>query len=351
MESPEAYIPIDRRRAMAQGRTMPDRTRGTGLFADLSGFTALTDVLVQVLGPKRGAEELPTQLNRVYDAMIAEVHHYGGTVIGFAGDAITCWFDDDDASHATACALAMQQAMQPFAAVPVPGAGTVALAVKVAIAAGSARRFVVGDPAVQRIDVLAGATLDRLAAGEHHAERGEVLLDAEASRQLGARLTVAAWRAGDAPGERFAVVTALAGAVAPTPWPALTPGALDTAEVRAWLLPPVYERLQLGRGEFLTELRPGVSLFLRFGGIDYDRDVAAGSKLDAYVRWVQTVLTQYGGFLIQLTIGDKGSYLYAAFGAPVAHPDDASRAVAAALELRRVPPELACIRNIQIGIS
>ena len=47
----------------------------------------------------------------------------------------------------------------------------------------------------------------------------------------------------------------------------------------------------------------------------------------------------------------KGSYLHAAFGAPVAHDDDSSRAVAAALELRALPAELSYIQTVQIGIS
>ena len=54
---------------------------------------------------------------------------------------------------------------------------------------------------------------------------------------------------------------------------------------------------------------------------------------------------------MQLTIGDKGSYLYAAFGAPVAHEDDAERAMSAVLELRRPPESLNFIDSPQIGIS
>ena len=46
------------------------------------------------LGPRRGAEELTALLNQVYDALIAEVDCFGGSVMGFCGDAITCWFDE-----------------------------------------------------------------------------------------------------------------------------------------------------------------------------------------------------------------------------------------------------------------
>jgi len=50
--------------------------------------------LAQSLGPQHGAEELTRILDLVYDALIGRVDAYGGSVIGFASDAITCWFDD-----------------------------------------------------------------------------------------------------------------------------------------------------------------------------------------------------------------------------------------------------------------
>src|SRR3954451_18564497 len=89
-----AYLPADRLHALAEGAPLPSRARGTVLFADISGFTPLTEALVRTLGPRRGAEELAHQLNQVYDALIAEVDRYGGSVIGCGGDAIICGFDE-----------------------------------------------------------------------------------------------------------------------------------------------------------------------------------------------------------------------------------------------------------------
>ena len=110
---------------------------------------------------------------------------------------------------------------------------------------------------------------------------------------------------------------------------------LNRKQLRPWLLGPVHERLRLGRGDFLAELRPTVALFVRFGGIDYDGDAGAGNKLDAYLRWVQSVVARYDGTLIDVNFGDKGSYLYVNFGAPVAHEDNAERAAATALALHK----------------
>ena len=348
METPAAYISMDRRQALARGVPLPQRTSGAALFADISGFTPLTEALGRTLGPRRGAEELTRCLNQVYEALIAEVDRYGGSVIGFAGDAITCWFDRDAGLRAAACALAMQEAMRQFSALPIPSAQTVTLAAKIAVATGSIRRFAVGDPDVQRIDVLAGATLDRVAAAEHQAATGDVVLDEASVLSAHEAIQVAEWRVEPETGRRFAVVRELPLPVAQAPWPA--PGALPEDQTRPWLLPPIYERLRDGQGEFLAELRPVVTLFLGFSGIDYDAADAA-QRLDAYVRWVQQILDRYGGYLLQIIVGDKGSYLYAAFGAPVAHHDDATRAVAAALELQALPPELSYIGAVRIGIT
>src|SRR5436190_1725222 len=130
MEVLSAYVPLDRRRAMECGGSIVDRVRGAALFADISGFTPLTEALSRALGPRRGVEELTGHLNRVYDALIHEVNRHGGSVIAFAGDAITCWFDDDTGVRATASALGMQVAMSPFSRVALPAGQTIALSVK-----------------------------------------------------------------------------------------------------------------------------------------------------------------------------------------------------------------------------
>ena len=60
-------------------------------------------------------------------------------MISFAGDAITCWLDGDTGLRATACALAMQETMQQFAAVEISFDRIISLAMKVeAMDAGQA---------------------------------------------------------------------------------------------------------------------------------------------------------------------------------------------------------------------
>jgi class 3 adenylate cyclase/tetratricopeptide (TPR) repeat protein len=367
-----AYIPQDRLRALVYGLVLPSHVRGAALFADISGFTPLAEELVQQLGPQRGAEELTALLNRVYDALIDEVEHFGGSVIGFSGDAVTCWFDEagvrrwglgdgestlaltphlpsPSALRALACALAMREAMAQFAAIGMPSGASAAHKVKIAIASGPARRFLVGDPQVQQFDVLAGATLDRLGAILDLAERDDVLVDSQTLAQIGEVVLVAGWREHAQTGVRAAAIGGLAEPAPPSPGPALIPDLLPDAQVRPWLSPPVYTWLRASPDHFLAGLRPAVALMLQFSGIDYDQD-DAGARLDAYIRQIQEILTRYEGILVDVTMADKGGYLYAAFGAPVAHEDDARRAMQAALDLQALSAAPSG-EGVRIGLS
>ena len=200
---------------------------------------------------------------------------------------------------------------------------------------------------VQRIDVLAGRLIDELAAAEDQAEQGEIVLDASApprsatgrdpraarTTEEGGRASASSTgctRVGRAAGHRRAA-------------------RCRTRSSREWLLPAVYERLRAGRGEFLAELRPASPLFVRFGGIDYDDDDDAIAKLDDFVRDVQRILATYGGNLLQLTLGDKGA-ISTRVRLAEAHEDDAARAAAAALELRR-SQSMTAATGFQIGIT
>jgi class 3 adenylate cyclase/tetratricopeptide (TPR) repeat protein len=339
------YVPMDRRQALATGDTLPVDATGSVLLADISGFTPLTEALVAGLGPRRGAEELTKLLNTVYTGLVSRVYHFGGSVVCFIGDALISWFPDDLGVRALACGLQMQRAMKAFQAIAAPQGGRVSLAMKAAVAAGPVHRFLIGDPEIQLLDVLAGATVDRLAEAEHLAERGEVIASPEVTRKVSGQLLIGAWRG------RFGVVEGLRAHVEPAPWPDLLPGDPTSERLRPYLLRPVHERVDGGQGEFLAELRPVSVLFLRFTGIDYDVDETAGEKLDAFTTWVQGVAGRYGAHVLLLTTADKGSHLYVVFGALEAHEDDRQRAVAAAMALRVPPSELSFISGVQIGVS
>jgi tetratricopeptide (TPR) repeat protein len=196
--------------------------------------------------------------------------------------------------------------------------------------------------------------LDQLAA-DQIARPGEVVVDRVILELLGHEIIFP--RDGDrrhmvaSDGVRIfaAAVTGLKQPADPSPWPPAPE--LSSELAGQWMLQPVFERLRRGEGEFLSELRLACTLFLRFDGIEYDDDQQSGQKLDAYMRWVGSVIDSHKGHLIKLTIGDKGCYFHAAFGALQAHEDDAALCTSAAIELLAPPAQLSFIHSIQIGMS
>ena len=339
------YLPQDRLRALIKGESLPNRTSGSAIFADISGFTMLTEKLTQTLGPRKGVETLSQQLNSVYGTLINKVESYQGSVISFAGDSIIGWFEDAGPASASlravTCAQAMQFAMQEFKE----------LSLKVAITTGPARRLVVGDPEIQLMDTLAGKTIARLAIAERLAKKGEILLDEATLDSISDNVSVREQRIDQSTCETFYVLSSLVYASEQLALSPLDMDVVSTESLRPWLLAAVYQREQTGMISFLTELRPAVPLFVNFSGIDYDEDPNAEEKLNSFVAHAQHVITKYDGALLQLVIGDKGSYVYAVFGAFTAHEDDAQRAVYTSLELKQISKQLTYIQSTQTGIS
>jgi class 3 adenylate cyclase/putative methionine-R-sulfoxide reductase with GAF domain len=357
-ETVATYIAMDRRQAMANHLSLPERVRGTALFADVSGFTTLTESLANELGLQRGAEEMIRHLNRVFTVLIDEVHRYSGAVINFSGDAITCWFDDLDlhgnpradssVERAATCAFSMQKEMTQFAAITTPNGKTIALTVKIALAAGPTRRMAVGgDARSHQIDVLAGATLTTLSSAEHESERGEIVLATANIPSVAEKFNVAEWRKE----KQFAVLTGLKNEVSPSPWAELGGDAIIKSRLRPWMHPTVFEKVRAGQSDMLSELRPATALFMKFDGLDYDNDPEADKKLNDFIKWVEGVIAPHNGSIIQFTVGDKGSYVYIVFGAPIAHHDDATQAVFTALELASPPESLSYMTDLFIGLA
>jgi adenylate cyclase len=312
------FLAADRRHAIAAGATLPEQQDGIVLFADVADFTPLTEYMADALGPRRGAEEVAGTIQAIFDFLAEAVHRHRGSIVTSAGDSLTCWFDADHRRSAVACALDMQAAADAFTGPP----RLLPLGLKVAIAGGTAHRLLVGDPAVQLFDVISGEAVDRAGRGEKACRPGEVLIDRATAGLLAGTLTTEGER-----GE-FMLVSSLAGTVREDPWPGLAEEPIDDATVRRFINPTVHRRLAAGHARFLAEFRAVGAVFVSFDA----EDMAA---LDTMVRLAQATVGDAGGSVFDVSTGDKGSYLFAAFGAPFARGDDVRRAVTAAHELQR----------------
>lgn len=349
-----AYIPRDRVAVMVGEDDEALRPDGVALIADISGFTPLTEALTQDLRPDQGAEELTRALDAVFTPLIADIHRFHGSVIKFGGDALIVWFGRryrewrvTVVRRALTAAARMQETMARRGQVPTP-IGPVTLRMKIGLAYGPVRRFRLGLAEYGYEDVLVGATLDRMAAAEHEAEPGEILVEGETAVLAKNALAISR-RRGDA-----AIVAAVTRPAHPRPWPSLawTPDRREglITDLAAYVPDPIYQTLLAGR-EQVAELKPVISLFVQFHGLDYDTDPAVGEKLERYFAAAQETAARYGGRVNRLITGDKGSLLHVIFGAPRSVEEQEARAVRCALALREAARRLPFVAMQRIGAS
>lgn len=316
---------------------------GTMLCADLSGFTALAEELTA--GGLLGLEELCAIINRVFGALLEEVHSYGGAVLKFGGDALTCLFDAAElgpAHSAAACAaaLAMQRRMAEFAALAA-GGRTYRLRLRVGVHSGRPLGAIVGDAERSEV-VVVGRAVNRLAMLQEQAAPGEVMVSPETLAHLSGAHTTP--RAG---GYRLGALPP----VTPAPAPALPPLpagddlatlgelAARVAELRPFLPEPLPRHVLFAEGAIGGEFRPVSALFINvasLGGVlslleELERPATA--ILNAYYGHVQRAVRRHGGELNKFDLNSVGDKLLITFGAPVAHDDDPLRAVEAALDM------------------
>ncbi len=111
--TPSGYTPahlaerILKDRAALQG----ERKQVTVLFADVSGFTSISERL--------DPEDVHALMNQAFERMLAEIHRYEGTVNQFLGDGLMALFGapvahEDHARRAALAAFGMQRALAAY---------------------------------------------------------------------------------------------------------------------------------------------------------------------------------------------------------------------------------------------
>ena len=294
------------------------RMEAAVLFADISGFTPLTEALSQK--GSEGPEELTRLLNRYFSWMIEFVEAEGGEVVKFGGDSLTVVFSaaEEPLSLATRRALqaarAMQTAMDDFGIME-SSVGLVALKMKFGIGAGGLLTSYVGGLYDRWEYIIAGDALRQATQAENEAGQSEIVLSPQAQAIITPQtlkprsLPALNWTEVKNPAAAEKVLTCY------------VPGA-----VRNWL--------DKGLHSWLATLRPMSVLFIGIKGLDYEQPDTP-LKLHDFLRQIQEVIYHYWGSLTRLTIDDKGTVLLVLFGAPpFSHEDDPERALRCALDLQ-----------------
>jgi class 3 adenylate cyclase/tetratricopeptide (TPR) repeat protein len=168
---------------------VPDRTwrvvDGSLCFADISGFTALTERLAR--RGRIGGEELVDTLSLVFGAMLDVAARRGGQLLKFGGDALLFLFQGDGhAAAAASSAAEMRRELRGAEDVPT-SVGRLRLSMSVGIHSGDIHLFLVGAP-VRELLVL-GPSVGATIAAENAANAGQILVSDATAAMLPAAAT------------------------------------------------------------------------------------------------------------------------------------------------------------------
>lgn len=286
-----------------------------GLFADMSGFSAMTDELMT--HGQHGAEVLAVVLRKAFEPMISSVYEQGGFIATQAGDAFTALFplsehQQESIERALTAALAIQEHIQTQAQQVTPY-GAFSIAVKIGLAVGDvAWGILESRNGQQAVCYFKGSAIDESAQAEHFAQRGQIILSPSFYRIVREVTQV------EAVANHFRL-THYRGA-RPTALPIqLPPFDLDLA---SRFFPKI-----LFTQRFAGEFRQVVGLFVGLPQVTQD------AELERVMQTVFDLQKHYGG-LVKLYFGDKGPHILVIWGAPLAYENDVERALSFVVDLR-----------------
>lgn len=286
-----------------------------GMFLDLSGFSAMTDALMQ--HGQHGAEVLAGMMHGVFDPLVESIFEYGGKIVSFAGDGIMALYpingdEKSTALRALASAWVIQQKLTEN-----PQRKTIygkfTFSAKIGFAAGSVTwRILRSEGGKNATYYFRGPAVDDSAKAEHQANAGEIILTKSMH-------DLVEDDARTRPSDSFHRFIRFRVEMPQKAASELPPVDLDISRI----FMPEEVILDGVRGEF----RQIVNLFMRIPDLP-DND------LESFVNAVFELEKKYGGLITRLDFGDKGCNMLLLWGAPRAYENDIGRAMNFILDLR-----------------
>jgi class 3 adenylate cyclase/tetratricopeptide (TPR) repeat protein len=295
---------------------------GTLVFADVSGFTRLSERLAR--RGREGAEELVETIGACLSGLLAVAYDNGGGLLKFGGDALLLKFEGDDhVARAARSAVGMRRRLRDAGPLQT-SAGKITLRMSQGVHSGEILMFLVGSS--HRELLIAGPTTSVVVAMEKAADAGEIVMSPETAL----RLDQACVGRPKEPGRLLA--SAPVGADwAPTER-RFVPG--EDAVARCL---PVALREHLASGRQPPEHRSASTAFLRASGVDdviaRDGIDAAADALHELVADVQAAADAQQICFLASDIGVNEVRILLTAGAPRVIGDDEDRML---LAMRRV---------------
>lgn len=344
-------------------------TEGTFLFADVSGFTALSEKLMQKAGAD-GIEVLTKIFNDYFSTMLEILAKSEGQLLKFAGDALLTFFPaeagKDKFPKAVKTGLRMQRAMredfQPIQNEELKKwfgkQHDLSLTMSIGLAHGKLFEALVGNLA-QRDHIIMGSLPGRAMAAEEAGERDEVIIDSQAQQHYQHLFETLPLENGfyrvvdnfgddlgdyefSMPPRRRAKSSFLFGLEEVNALTQLEAELARLETIARFVSSEIVNRLVVKGDHIESENRLATVIFVHFTGFAEMLEVWGEDKLDLvtlilsrYYGIMQRVVASHGGVITRSDPYKLGSKLLITFGAPVAHPDDPDRAVETCLDMNR----------------
>ena len=289
------------------------RVDGSLVFADISGFTALTERLAR--RGKVGAEEMSEALNAVFSDILAAADDEGADLVKWGGDAVLLFVEGPGhAARAVRAAHGLRARLRAFGPVRTES-GAVRLRMSVGVHSGAVDFYLVGSDEHHRELLVAGPAVSRCVRLEGIADAGQVAVSSETLEWIGRR------HAGSPLGEDAHLLRGCPPAVP------LGPRAHHEADIEPLLPRPIREHLL--RGDAGAEHRAIAVAFVKFTGTDAlgaaEGPDAVADALHEVVDNVAVATAEHGVTFFETDVDVDGGKVMLAAGVPTSAGRDAER--------------------------
>lgn len=306
---------------------------GSLLFADLTGFTVLSERLAR-LG-KEGAEQLTEVIDAVFSELIATADTHGGQLLSFGGDALLLLFEGDAHERRAARAAHALRAQVRGVGRRTTGVGAVRLRVSMGVHSGTFSAALVGGQ--HRMLMLVGGDASATVRAEHAAGAGDIVLSPATAAALPPSCTR----------ERAGVHLLSRPPDAPT---APRVRASKVGDLARALPPRVKEHIEAGVD--LLQHRTATIAFLQASGLDEgmraDPDRAVTVLHDIVTR-TQQAADRSGVCVLTADIDDDAVKLVISAGVPSSAGDDEERMLLVVREVLDATTELPLCAGVHRG--
>ena len=310
-----------------------DRFYAAVLFADISGFTPLTEDMVNS-GPN-GVEDLSRILNNYFGQLVDTVTAYGGDVVKFAGDSLLAlWPTVEQANLAQAAMQAAQTAMALHVQMMGFRAGEkrLRLLLKVSLSAGEVISGHLGGRHGRWEFIINGVPLTEVSIAEKYAQPGQIVVAPSAWELMMEHCLGFKYESGYVQLQTIHTPVAINQREV-----TVLPDAAKDA-LYAYIPGAIKDRLNARQTDWLADLRRVSVIFMTLPGLTSDTPLP---RAQAIMETCQATLYRFEGSVNKISVDDKGLTLLGALGLPpLAHEDDAVLALQAARALYEALKEL-----------